>query len=554
MAKDINTKIKISVDDREVKSFFDNYKRNIKEISFNELFKSKKDKTTLEYLKSTIALTKIQADGLKKLFNEWQAEQNKFNKELLVSEANYKRIFKVKHDYAKQSIEDLKAESAKLAENLAMSKKLGVPARLRHVFAKEKGEIDTEIKTREDLKLKEEQQIAQNKRFAEFEKFKFSEGVKQSQLESDLVEASNTAFLNAFKTGFAGISLLSPFQSFSKMIGGELAAESSVYGRRISELKSGISSNKFAQGLLKTELASGINASTGKELTDMEKRNKEEEIDLFAKKNAVLEKELAPLNRMQAAITGVQGAMAIVGRASQAAANSFKVILGSSISIKDVFTDILSNMNKMLDMYNGMATYSTSTSLITNAAARETQMKYGLSSAETYAFMQAQSLLGMHSVEDLMYMNPSQQQAFTNYLNMYSGWYSQLSSSGVLATIQQFQLDFAVFKQEIAVDLLNWIAQNKDTILSVLKFTLDAVKFIIQLIGKILSFFGVQYDTSSYTSDTSNISNYAGNTNRTVNVKMDNTATGVLSSQDQMENFFNEQMEKLIREVGYSME
>jgi hypothetical protein len=139
-------------------------------------------------------------------------------------------------------------------------------------------------------------------------------------------------------------------------------------------------------------------------------------------------------------------------------------------------------------------------------------------------------------------------------MQTYSNWYEQLSSSGVLKQIQQMQLDFAMFKQEIAVDFLKWIAENKDTIMGIMKFMEEAIKTIITIIGNILTFFGGKMDTSSYSASASDSANYglstAGTKNINVNMNMSNSATGVLSDQTQLESFFKEQMTKAVAQIG----
>lgn len=275
---------------------------------------------------------------------------------------------------------------------------------------------------------------------------------------------------------------------------------------------------------------------------------------------------LEEISGKAAATSGAVNAVKALGKTAVAIAksinNAFKTTLGFSLSIKDTFNDVLGEIGKMLDKNTGMATYDTSSSLVTNAAARETQMRYGLSSGQNYAMTQTMGMLGMQNEEDLMYMNPSQQAVFTQFMGTYSAWYNKLSSSGVLEDIQKMQLEFSMFKQEIAVELLSWIAENKDTIMTALVVVMNATKWIVELVVKILSLFGVDTSDSTYgsygpgittASDTLNNVNNLGNTN-TVKIDMNANATGVLSSQSQMEAFFKEQMERVVAETIIAME
>jgi hypothetical protein len=173
------------------------------------------------------------------------------------------------------------------------------------------------------------------------------------------------------------------------------------------------------------------------------------------------------------------------------------------LSIKDYFSQIADTVSEIVDKNTGMATYDTSTSLFSNAAAREQQMTYGLSSAQNYAFSQTKNILGIRSEDDLMYMNSDQRQLFSQFMTTYSNWYNQLSSSGVLADIQKMQLEFSFFKQQMAVSFLTWIGKNKDTIMTIMKTVMTLTERIIEIVGKILTFFtGDSVETSSISAAT----------------------------------------------------
>jgi hypothetical protein len=222
----------------------------------------------------------------------------------------------------------------------------------------------------------------------------------------------------------------------------------------------------------------------------------------------------------------ISAATAIVNAAKKVASvfnNLSKSFLGISFSIKDAFSDVLKDVSEMTSMTKGMATYATGSSLITNSAARQTQMKYGLNDSQTYAFTQTSSLLGISSDEDLMYMNQSQKQVFTQYMQKYSSWYEQLMSSGALQDIQEMQLEFAMFKQEIAVELLQFVAQNKDTILAAAKGIISILEWVMKIATKLLG--GILGTGSSSSSSTAN--------NVTVNVSYTDGGSG----SNQMESF-----------------
>lgn len=243
--------------------------------------------------------------------------------------------------------------------------------------------------------------------------------------------------------------------------------------------------------------------------------------------------ELAKSSIKSSIVTKVAQTVAVIAKTFN---EMSKTMFGVSLSIKDAWGDILNYTKQMTDMYKGMATYATGSSLITNADARQTQMKYGLSSAQTYAFTQTSKLLGINGDEDLMYMNQSQKQAFTQYMQKYSSWYEQLMSSGALQDIQQMQLEFAMFKQEMAVELLQFVAQNKDTLLAAAKGVVSILEWVMKLATKILG--GVFGGGSSSTSNTSN--------NVTVNVSYADGGAGG----SQMDSFIGNLSRQISTAIG----
>ena len=244
-----------------------------------------------------------------------------------------------------------------------------------------------------------------------------------------------------------------------------------------------------------------------------------------------------------------------------------KDTLGISFSIKDNFQSMVKSVGEMLDLRSGMATYNTSTSLITNSKARETQMRYGLSSGQTYALTRTMGLMNMSGDEDLMYMNREQVALFRTFMGKYDAWYNQLQSSGVLDNIQKTQLDLEMFKEELAVDFMQWFAANKDTLLTAIKSTAKFVMKLTEIVAKITewinggvgSIFGMNKSYGSgYISES--MSDYVGNrgsgaTVKTVNINVHqtNNASGVISDQQHLEEFFGEQMGKYAQEIALAL-
>lgn len=235
-----------------------------------------------------------------------------------------------------------------------------------------------------------------------------------------------------------------------------------------------------------------------------------------------------------------------------------KSTTGMSLSIKDAFHDVLQSVVKMLDMRTGMATYNMGTSLITNAQARQTQLKYGFTGGQAYAFTQTASMLGISGDEDLAYMNPRQRQVFQTLMQKQEQWYTKLESSGVLEDIQQMQIDFAMFKQEIGVEFLDWIAKNKETIMTVLKGMFNILKMIVQALSAVFSLFGVKSSDTSFGYNSTALSDAvaagtaATTNNKNVNVSMRNNVNGVFN-QKEMEDFLNERLNTTFRAAALAM-
>lgn len=238
-------------------------------------------------------------------------------------------------------------------------------------------------------------------------------------------------------------------------------------------------------------------------------------------------------------------------------------LTGISVKVSDVFKNILG------DMSNFIKTASTSdfgTSLIASSSSRSQQLRYGLTGAQNFAFSQTMSMLGISGEEDLMYMNTGQRALFTSYMEKYINWYNEVSSSGVLQDIQLMQLDFKMFRQELAMDLLNWISQNKDTIMDAVKATISAAKWIAEILLNIIKFFGnigtgLFGGSSSVSIDSANatmtsdrlLSGYSStNNSKSVSISMSNTISGsgdVNSIREELNNFGD----RLVKETSLAL-
>lgn len=261
--------------------------------------------------------------------------------------------------------------------------------------------------------------------------------------------------------------------------------------------------------------------------------------------NTQISQASGKLGVVNSAFKMISGATKLIRATYNVVNQTFKSVFGFSISIRDNFKDIFQNVKSMTDMYSGMATYSTGSSLITNAAARNVQMQYGLSAGAAYGFDRARQMLGVQSDEDLLYMNESQRALFSSYMQRSQEFYNEMESSGVLQDIQEMQLEFALFKEELSREFLTFLANNKDEIMSILRGVLDVTKWILNGITSIVTL----GSNSTSLSDAVSTNSYR-TTNKTVNVTMTNNATGVISDQDQMMGYFDEALQRVALQVS----
>ena len=256
-----------------------------------------------------------------------------------------------------------------------------------------------------------------------------------------------------------------------------------------------------------------------------------------------------------AGVTAVTMVLKGIRNTVKAIGNVFSQVLGQSISIRGMFSDILKNASDTANLYKGMATYSAN-SLVVNSAARETMLKYGMTGQQAWAFQQASEMFGVSSDEDLLYMTATQRQVFTQYMQKQQEWYVKLEQSGALQNIQEMQLDLKLFKQEMSMEFLQWVAENKDTLMTIAKTTLQVLKGLVQILGKIFTFFGIDYSDSAYgwsstaMSDASN--SVTNTTNRNVSVKMTNNVNGMFN-QNEMEQFLNDKLETAVRSAATAL-
>lgn len=203
-----------------------------------------------------------------------------------------------------------------------------------------------------------------------------------------------------------------------------------------------------------------------------------------------------------------------------------KVFETFGLNFKQMFSEIVSDAKKM---FNTAAKFS-SGSIFGNSEQRETRMKYGLSASGGYAMSQTMSTLEMNE-SDLMYMNDEQKAYFADLSSKYQSWYEQMEATGVFQAVQEAQLEFKMFKQEISMKLLTWFAAHKDQIMKLIEGIFTIMEGIFNVVSPLIDglswLFGGKSSSSSAAKsvDTWDYSNYSPSTTNTFN--QNNTYNGI---------------------------
>ena len=173
---------------------------------------------------------------------------------------------------------------------------------------------------------------------------------------------------------------------------------------------------------------------------------------------------------------------------------------------KDAFNKIVSyfkssmqtaikEIKSMTSYYSGGLFYSTS--------ARRQQLQYGLSDAQNYALSKSLDYLGFGSIEDVWLGNEQQQNKFAEKMAQYSAEYEKNLNSGFYKDIDELTEEFKDLKEDLTYDLIGWIKENKDTIKTFFKTSLELMKVVAQATVGILNAITWMFnlDTRAKTSD-----------------------------------------------------
>ncbi len=203
--------------------------------------------------------------------------------------------------------------------------------------------------------------------------------------------------------------------------------------------------------------------------------------------------------------------------------------------LKDIFSDAIKRMNEM-------ATFDFANSLMFNRSAFEQSMQYGIMDpSQNYALSQAMSFHGLSNEEDMMYWlsNPRNRDIFAETIGRYTSQYNKLANKDFFRNIQEFQLEWKKFKEELAFSLIEFFMNNKDLIKSVMTKGIVFMEKTLVLLGKLMDFFSrgrSDFEKESAASDI--INSYMTTSSKNTNVNINNTmypSSQVLSDKSMLE-------------------
>lgn len=199
-------------------------------------------------------------------------------------------------------------------------------------------------------------------------------------------------------------------------------------------------------------------------------------------------------------------------------------------SLLDGFMEYIDILKGSLDKFSEMSKFSLETSLTINSDIRDQALQYGLNDAQNYALSKTQEIMGISSEEDMYTMTPAQQERFADLIGKYTSQYQEIADKDLFSTYEEYQKEMQDFKDELQMEVIEFFANNKDTIISVMDFLMNVLSDILGVITWINNF--LNGDNSINTKETSAlvsdvIDSYTVSSSRTTNVKIDNSFSNI---------------------------
>lgn len=219
---------------------------------------------------------------------------------------------------------------------------------------------------------------------------------------------------------------------------------------------------------------------------------------------------------------------------------AFDKMADSIENFKDKALETLKNFaEEALEELEEMASWDVFGSTKYNKDASEMYMSYGLQGADAYAMNRALEATGIDDIETyltdpMVRGNQALLDAFDEQYEIAKKQYKE--DLEIAKSYQEFQKEFDVFKRELKKSLIDFFMDNKDTIMTILKFLMKSMQLIVDLVGDIVSFFGgntvKDRNDEQRQSDMNELLGVTNNStisydNRSNNVNVNNTYNGV---------------------------
>ena len=134
----------------------------------------------------------------------------------------------------------------------------------------------------------------------------------------------------------------------------------------------------------------------------------------------------------------------------------------------------------------------------------------------------------MQGIEDLMWANANQKRQYDRITEILEAQYNKLESSGIMETVQQFQLDMSMMKMQFQNTIYQFIAAHKSQLEKVLQISLVFMEGVLTFLGWIVDGIARIFGNDNYSSAdmlaSSSVSNVANTDNsRTISATINYT-------------------------------
>lgn len=208
-----------------------------------------------------------------------------------------------------------------------------------------------------------------------------------------------------------------------------------------------------------------------------------------------------------------------------------------------------------IETLDEVASYNLGTSLSINSDARNQMLQYGLTEAQNYAFAKVKEEMGISSEEDLFYMNEAQQERFAERIGYYSDKYDSLNQSGFLQEWQNYQIEMKEFKEEMIMDVAQFLVDNKEPIQKFMQAGLSFMKTVVEILGWFTKNLGdgQRSESSRFNTTSDIIASHSVSNSSNVNVNQTNNFNGENSSNRNLANVISNLNSKAFPQIIKSL-